>query len=232
MFCMKHWIELGLLVLTVGGVVQGYLRGVRRTGVVVLVLLLVFLASRSFGEAGAEYLTLYHHLDVKIMPVLLDRLPLVITVSPLPGIFSEPAQRAAVVVENMPLVPVYQNWLTGLPEFTQGAGGSTGQHMVAQVFSQLLLKRGIFLFFFGVLLLGAKIAGEILGQGEGVQGGFGDKLAGALLGGCSRLMVLAVALTALAPFFPLFFSFLAWDVAKSPVVQFLVKQGLYFLPAL
>jgi hypothetical protein len=228
---MRHWIELALLVFTVGGVVQGYLGGVRRTGIGVLILIMAFLASRSFGEAGAEYLTLYHHLDVKIIPVLLERLPLVITVSPLTGAFSEPAQRAAVMVENMPLVPVYQSWLTGLPQFSQGAGGPTGHHMVAQVFSQLLLKRGVFLLFFGVLLMGAKIAGSIMGQGEGRRG-FGDKLAGAVLGGCARLLILAVMLTAFAPFLPLFFSFLAWDVAASPLVQFLVGQGLFFLPSL
>ncbi len=229
---MQHWIELGLLVITVGGVVQGYLGGVRRTGIMVLTLLLAFLASRSFGEAGAEYLTLFHHLDAKIIPVLLERLPLVITVSPLTGAFSEPAQRAVALVQDMPLVPVYQSWLAGLPQFSQGAGGLSGHHMVAQVFSLLLLKRGLFLFFFSILLIGAKIAEGIMSQASGARVGLCNKLAGAVLGGCARLLVMAVVLTALAPFLPLFFSFLAWDVAESPLVQFLVGQGLFFLPSL
>lgn len=228
---MSYWVELGIIVLVVGGMVQGYLGGLRKTAVLALFLLLCFLLALAFGQAGADYLVLYHDADIKIMPVLLERLPLVITVSPPRAPLPDAGQRAASIVQHMPLTPVYKDWLVGLSPFGSPRG-LTEHTLIAQVFSHLLLRKGVFLFFFCILLLGRKIMGQVVEPGDKLNGGFGQRLAAGLLGGACTLLLLSVLLTALAPFFPLFLGFLAYDMADSLLVEYLMTLGLGISPGL
>ena len=225
---MYYWVELGLLVLTAGGVVQGYLGGLRKTLLLTLALLLAIAAASVFARAGADYLIAYHQADVKMIPVLMQRLPLVVTVTPHQAFMPEVGQRAAAMVHNMPITPVYRDWLAGLPPF-QVPGSLTEHGLIAQVFAALLLRKGVFLFFFGTLLLGVKLMGNLAGQRQEPSMGRPGRLMAALLGGGFAVLSLAVILTALTPFSPLFFGFLAFDLARSPLVGYLTSLGLLLL---
>ncbi len=224
---MQHWVELGILVLTGSGIVNGYLGGLRRTVMLAVVLLLFLGAALAFGQAGAEYLVLYHDVDVKIMPVLLKRLPLVISVSPHQGAWPDPGQRAMALVQGMPLAPVYKEWLA--PQFMGNVHGLTEHHLVARVFSRLLVRRGAFLFFLILLAAGSKIISGLWDKQRIHRSNTPDRILAALLGGACSLLLISAVLTALKPFFPIFFGFVAWDVAGSPLVEFLVSLGLYIL---
>ncbi len=228
---MAIWVELGIAVLIVEGGVQGYLGGLKKTAALVLLLLLIFLMALAFGQAGADYLVLHHQADVRIMPVLLQRLPLVITVTPPQAPLPATSQRAAALVEQMPLAPVYRDWLVSLSPFARTEGLS--EHvLVARVFALLLLRKGAFLFFFGILILSRVIAGQVLTAREQLWGGVLPRLAAALLGAGCTLFLLAVVLTALAPFSPLFLGILAFDLADSRLAQALMALGLNLMPGL
>jgi len=226
---MGYWADLGILVLVAGAAVRGYLGGLRNVVVLTLGLILILLLALAFGQAGTEYLVLHHQADTRIMPVLLQRLPLVITVSPQPAPLPDAGQRAAALVRQMALAPVYQDWLVMQP-FPGDALGVTEHGLVARLFSLLLLQNGVFLSFLFLLLFLQGIIGSLLGR-KRQEGAPGERWAAALLAGSSTLVLLSVVLTSLVPFTPLFFGFLASDLAASPLTAAMIRLGLTLLSA-
>ncbi|HHX77757.1 MAG TPA: hypothetical protein GX697_05350 [Firmicutes bacterium] len=213
---MEYWLDLVMILLLIKGAVTGYLAGAGAGAMKTVLLLPALWLAGLFSNGGAVYLETISKFDELLKPLVASRFPLALAVSPPLG--GEMA--AAALVRGLPLPPLYQERLAGMPEIMELPAGSPALEAVIEKFTSLIILKGAFLFFFLILLIAMQIIIKLKRDNPFPPRG---KLTGLLLGGLNTGIVSAFLVEAFCPFLPLFGTFVAWDISRSPVLEALLK---------
>lgn len=223
---LVQWVNIALIVFIISGFVRGYIRGIKREVIFAVLLLISIVFSKQFATASTNYLTEAYRLEKQIISVLAERLSLTIAVGT--QVATENTETEVVsMVEDMPLAPVFKDYLIELPQLWKSSVDSPPYENIIEVFAFLIITSVGFLFFF-LCFLG--ISNIIASISKDFNNKTKNSFVGAIVGGIVNIIVVAVIATALAPFVPIFKSFIAWDIVISPLVNNLIQIGLAFKP--
>ncbi len=213
---MEYWLDLAIIMMLIKGAVDGYLEGARASAAKALLLLPVAWLAQLFSNGGAAYLKTINNLDEIIEPFVASRFPLALAVSPPFG----GEMSAMSLVRGLPLPPIYQEWLAGMPGIKELPAGFGALEAVVENFTSLIILKGVFLFFFLVLLIALQVIIKLKRDDPYPTRG---RITGLLLGGLNTGMFSVFLATSFCPFLPLLGTFVAWDISRSAAMETLLK---------